>query len=617
VKIGRNPSYFSALLDWFLPAEIRADSRLVSRVRMFLISHLVGPLLGLSLVAFLALTEGGGGYHIVVLAASIAAFWCFPFALKRFPRRYVPLAFLSIANLTFAIMWGSYHYGGISSPFLMWLLTVPLLAFFYLGPTRLTRFAAFGLVGASLLTFYAIYVTLGFPEHIALSDLVAPAAASIICASLYVFMMANHYAKVVDSQSELMREIDRHYATMNQLLSAKEEAERANRAKSDFLARMSHELRTPLNTVIGYSEILLEDAEIEGRGQAISDLEKISLAGKHLLQLVNDVLDLAKIEAGKMELLAEEVDLQAFVRQIEATSRSNVAKNANELIVECAPDLGVVVADTTKLRQAVLNLLSNAAKFTNNGKITLSVTRVRHGRREEVIIAVRDTGIGMSVAQREKLFANFSQADPSISAKYGGTGLGLALSQKLCRLMGGRIEVRSELGVGSEFSIHLPVKPSEQWLSWEGRRGTRRDDYYEDPNDEAPTVLVISPYAGEAAEAMARLHELGINPIVANDVQSGLAASRVRSPALILVDVLAPFGGEVDPVKALKEAAGAAVPVVICTSDAEGAESASALGADGAIAKTMDREALSSLLARHGIQAAAERGGISTKSRAA
>ncbi len=613
---GRNSSRFSALLDWFLPAKIRTDSRLVPRVRMFLISHLIGPLLGLSLVAFLALTEGGGGYHIVVLAVSIAAFWCFPFALKRFPGRYVPLAFLSIANLTFAIMWGSYHYGGISSPFLMWLLTVPLLAFFYLGPTRLTRLAAFGLVGASLLTFYAIYLTLGFPQHISLSELVAPAAASIVCASLYVFMMANHYAKVVDSQSELMREIDRHYATMNQLLSAKEEAERANRAKSDFLARMSHELRTPLNTVIGYSEILLEDAEIEGRGQAISDLEKISLAGKHLLQLVNDVLDLAKIEAGKMELLAEEVDLQAFVRQIEATSRSNVAKNANELVVECAPDLGVVVADTTKLRQAILNLLSNAAKFTNNGKITLRVARARHGRREEIVIAVRDTGIGMSEAQREKLFANFSQADPSISAKYGGTGLGLALSQKLCRLMGGRIEVESELGVGSEFSIHLPVKPSEQWLSWDGRRGARRDDYYELLGDDAPVVLVISPYAAEAAEAMARLSELGINPIVANDIQTGLAATRIRSPALILVDVLAPFGSEVDPVKALKEAAGAAVPVIICASDAEGTESA-ALGADGAISKTMDRKALVSLLQQHGIPTAAPPAGISTKSRAA
>jgi CheY-like chemotaxis protein/anti-sigma regulatory factor (Ser/Thr protein kinase) len=306
------------------------------------------------------------------------------------------------------------------------------------------------------------------------------------------------------------------------------------------------------------------------------------------------------------------------VQQIEATSRSNVAKNANELIVECAPDLGVVVADTTKLRQAVLNLLSNAAKFTNNGKITLSVSRAHHGRREEIVIAVRDTGIGMSEAQREKLFANFSQADPSISAKYGGTGLGLALSQKLCRLMGGRIEVESELGVGSQFSIHLPVKPSEQWLSWEGRRGARRDDYHLPPNDEAPVILVISPYAAEAAEAMAGLSELGVNPIVANDIHTGLAASRIRSPALIMVDVLAPFSGELDPVRALKEAAGAVVPVVICASDTEGAEAAAALGADGAISKTMDREVLSSLLARHGIPTATEpHGGIPNKSRAA
>jgi len=603
----KNRPSFSALLDWFLPPEIQSDSRILPRVRMFLISHLIGPFLGLSIVLFLVLAEEGGGAHIAVLGLSMALFWAFPFALKKYPKRYVTLAFLSIANLTFDVVWGSYHYGGISSPFLMWLLTVPLLAFFYLGPTRLTRIAAFGLIGISLITFYAIYATLGFPQHIPLPQLVAPTIASILCAAAYVFMMANHYAKVVDSQSELMREIDRHYATMNQLLLAKEEAERANRAKSDFLARMSHELRTPLNTVIGYSEILLEDAEIEGRGQAISDLEKISLAGAHLLQLVNDVLDLAKIEAGRMDLVDEDVDLRSFVQEIEATSRSNAAKNANKLLVECAPDAGSIVTDRTKLRQAVLNLLSNAAKFTNNGEITLSVKRSREAGYEEVVVSVKDTGIGIDQQQKEKLFVNFSQADPSISSKYGGTGLGLALSQKLCRLMGGHIEVESELGAGSTFSIHLPVKTARPWQARDHQKWTQQARAAGSAIARGPTVLVINPFASEAANATARLAALGANVVVANDIATGLAIARRQRPAIVLMDVLVPFGKEVDPVATLKETVGADVPVIVCTGNPDGAEAAAALGADGAVSKDFDQDELQALLSEHGIPVSADR----------
>ena len=285
---------FGALLDWFLPDEIQADSRLVPRVRMFLISHLVGPFLGLSIVLFLIITGEHIGSDIIVLAISIAMFWCFPFALKQFPSRYVPLAFLSISNLTFAIVWGSYHYGGISSPFLMWLLTVPLLAFFYLGPTKLTRAAAFGLVGISLVTFYAIYVTSGFPQNIGLGDLVVPTVASIVCACLYIFMMANHYAKVVDSQSELMREIERHYSTMNQLLSAKEEAERA-------AARRVAENRA-LRTLFERAAAVVDDA-------ALADLLRADASG------TDDDLHISALDEGNAALRARLIVLHAHIEK--------------------------------------------------------------------------------------------------------------------------------------------------------------------------------------------------------------------------------------------------------------------------------------------------------------
>jgi signal transduction histidine kinase len=241
------------------------------------------------------------------------------------------------------------------------------------------------------------------------------------------------------------------------LRAAKETAEGASREKTQFLAHLSHELRTPLNSVIGYSEMLLEDAEADGHGERAADLQRIHSAGQHLLSLLNNVLDLAKIEAGKMELFTERLDLGKLSEDVAAMSTYFASKNGNELVIECAKDVGVVEADATKLRQIIINLLSNAAKFTKDGRITLSVDRERHDGGDWIRIAVQDTGIGMSAESLAKLFDSFTQADASIAGRYGGTGLGLALSRKLCKLMGGEMEVESELGCGSCFTVRLPA----------------------------------------------------------------------------------------------------------------------------------------------------------------
>src|SRR5216683_1435602 len=416
-RLRLSPSMIYPLLGWFMPPALKAEREMEQPARMFLISHIFGPFLGRTITVYLYVLDPHPGYQLWVLAFSITAFWAFPFALKR-TGAYTALALLSVQNLIFAVLWGAYHYGGVSSPFLPWLLVVPLLAFFYLGPAARPRLIVLGMIVTNVTLFYVSYAL---------------------------------------GHSFLEHEVQNHRTTAIKLREAKEEAEAANRAKSEFLAKMSHELRTPLNAVIGYSEMLLEDAELDGRKQQqIADLRRINSAGKHLLSLVTDVLDLSQIEAGKMDLSAQPFDLNTFIDDVVATCRPLVLDNGNDFVVDRGDGLGVIVSDATKLRQAVLNLLSNAAKFTNRGRVTLGAMREKSDG-DWIRIAVRDTGIGIRPEVLPKLFQNFNQAEASTSSRYGGTGLGLALSQKLCRMMGGEITVESDPGRGSCFTIRIPA----------------------------------------------------------------------------------------------------------------------------------------------------------------
>jgi signal transduction histidine kinase len=248
-------------------------------------------------------------------------------------------------------------------------------------------------------------------------------------------------------------------AEATRLRVAKQAAEEADRAKSGFLAMISHELRTPLTTIIGYAEMLLDQATTDNLPQYAADLRHVLGAGQHLLTLINDILDLSKIEAGKLELAKEPYDPAGLVRETLASVEPLAKKNGNRLEADCAADLGKCVGDPTRLRQCVLNLVGNACKFTSNGVVKVTARRLAEDGEDYLSVEVSDTGIGMTPDQMERLFQAFTQVDPSAGRKYGGTGLGLAISQKLCRAMGGKIVVESQHGKGSTFTMTVKANP--------------------------------------------------------------------------------------------------------------------------------------------------------------
>src|SRR5271166_2195294 len=359
--------------------------------------------------------------------------------------------------------------------------------------------------------------------------------------------------------------------------------EMASEHKSAFLASMSHELRTPLNAIIGYSEMLYETAQDEGQEEFLPDLAKIRDAGRHLLGLINDILDLSKIEAGKMDLYLEEVDLASLLEEVRAIVAPLAASNENRLEVICPPALGVLYTDRTKLKQTLLNLLGNAGKFTQQGRIALEVKRVG----EEISFIVSDTGIGMTEEQQGRLFQAFSQADASTTRRYGGTGLGLAITKHFCEMLGGSISVESSPGQGSTFTITLPdrgrVMPAAAVPIPEGA-------------EHAALVMVVDddPNARDLLAATARRE--GYRVIEATDGESALALAREWHPDVVTLDVLMPRMDGWAVLTAIKSDPDLAeIPVVIVTVLADRGIAVS-LGAAEFLTKPVDRARLAATI---------------------
>jgi signal transduction histidine kinase/CheY-like chemotaxis protein len=394
----------------------------------------------------------------------------------------------------------------------------------------------------------------------------------------------------VNERTEELRKV------VQEVEQAREEADVANQTKSKFLASMSHELRTPMNAILGYSEMLIEEAEDAEQEDFIPDLKKINQAGTHLLALINDVLDLSKIESGKMEAFPEEINLNSLIDEVTATAHPLLEKNGNQLVVERGENLGNAFQDITKLRQILLNLMSNAAKFTHKGTVTLHANRLTKETGDWLTLAVSDTGIGIAKEKLDHVFDEFSQADDTTTRDYGGTGLGLAISRRFCKLLGGGLSVHSELGKGSTFTARVPAdlhgsKAREQAAATPAEL-TRVVQESEQAIVPGSTILVIDDDP-EACELIERnLTKDGFSVVTATSGEQGLRLAHDIQPAAITLDVMMPDMDGWSVLRALKaDPVLRHIPVIMLTMMDDRSRGYS-LGAVDYLTKPVDREQL-------------------------
>ena len=395
---------------------------------------------------------------------------------------------------------------------------------------------------------------------------------------------------LIDSFNEMLVQIQKRDI---ELQEARVAAEKANQAKSNFLSFMSHELRTPLTAIIGFSEMLVQDVEAEGHKEWVEDLRRVHDSGRYLLELINDILDISKIEAGKMEVHVETFDVGVLVRDLKGVLRPLVERKKNQLVIECPDNLGTLQADRIKVRQCLLNLLSNASKFTEQGTITLAASRQARDGQDWLVFRISDTGIGMTAEQQAKLFRAFSQADDSTSRKYGGTGLGLALTRKFCQMMGGDVTVTSKPGEGSVFTIELPAMVGPVTAAADAPVAIAAKAR---PGD---CILIIDDDPAVHQLLAAALGPEGYDLRFAVTGAEGLRLARELKPAVITLDVIMPeMDGWVVLALLKDEPELAQIPVIMLTVRSD-QDFGFAMGVADYLQKPIDRERLVNVLKKY------------------
>lgn len=438
MKLAPSGFRLSRLLDYFIPAEMQVNAESHRRARMFMLSHVFGPILGNSIPLYMAVMDISRDYRVVVFFLSILLFWAYPFLLRK-TGRYQLIAFVSVQNLIFCALWACYSYGGMASPFLPWILIFPLLAFLYLPPKGKVRNVLLAQIFGSVAAFIALCLSGWALPPVNLDKLQMIGMISMASVAIYFAMMSLYFAKMFHEQREFTRELNALVSTSDNLRNLTAAANQASAAKADFVAGMSHELRTPLNAIIGYSQLLLEEAEEEDDETAVADLRHVHKAGSDLLKLIDDILAYSRIEAGKMPLNAhigtalEKAD--EWKRELAAVRRSAKYSIELELGRECGEAL---MTDWNSVGATIKHLASGIASQKKDGKLTISVSRRGDGALCVRFVDRGSDGIARPIMIVQEMFEHSDDASPT---KYGATGIEIALAFKLAQWLGGEIEV--------------------------------------------------------------------------------------------------------------------------------------------------------------------------------
>ena len=507
--------------------------------RMFVAGHAIGPLFGFFILFWLYRLDPGSGANILAPMICMAGFWALLPAL-RLTGRLTPLALLSVQNLAFLVLFLSWCYGGISSPFLPWIVVTPLFTFLYLREMPLLCWLTLGALASEFGVFLAITGFAGAAVRLPPEQLASINVLLLFCAGT---ALAAQFARESASKADLEHEVERHLVTERALGEAKDAAEAVSRAKTDFLASMSHELRTPLNAVIGFSEMMSTEAfgpigheRYRGYAKDIHD------SGSHLLAIINDILDVAKAESGNFELFEEVFDWREPITEAVMMLRPRINDDGLTLEVDLPPRTMLLRADRRRTKQVFLNLIHNAVKFTPpGGKIRI---RAVCDRRSGLTVTVKDTGIGIAPEDLKKVLQPFVQVGGTGRQAQEGTGLGLPLVHAMMQRHGGRFELDSEPGRSTTARITFPPERLVQ----DDRHGARPTDqgsrviaaHRGDAGTGVPTILVVDDDEGQRALVASMLSRFGYRALTAAHGMDALKCAREHAVDLVVTDMLMP-----------------------------------------------------------------------------